>query len=144
MVKQKKHSYGVNCLKERIVGKQNFGDTIAVGSDLVTIFLELPFSIIQRADLSGLQPTRNAVEVKGMVTHSPCNSALITGGRCLVRLTFNAQIHYVIATDSTVVNNYVPSPQGNRIPLLYFKTLLFSFAAAGRWQFHLFFIYIHC
>jgi len=35
------------------------------------LLLELPFTVVKRADLSSLQPTRDAVEVKGML-HIQC------------------------------------------------------------------------
>lgn len=34
---------------------------------LPTIFLKLPVSVVQRTDLSGLQPSRDAVEMEGVL-----------------------------------------------------------------------------
>jgi len=41
------------------------------------------------------------------VANSPSNGALITGGRGLVCLALDAQIHDVVATDGTVVHHNV-------------------------------------
>ena len=48
--------------------------------------VELPFSVVQRAHLSGLEPAGDAVEVEGVVADAPGHSALLAGGRGLVRL----------------------------------------------------------
>jgi len=90
---------------------------------LMAILLELPLAVVKRADLASLEPARDAVKVKGMITDTPSNSAFLTGCRCLVGLTLNAVIHNVISADSTVVNNYIPCPQGDSIPLFYFESL---------------------
>ena len=70
--------------------------------------------------LTSLQPSRDAVEVEGMVTpvanqfcanekmekiktrfsHSPSHGALLTGGGGLVCLTLDAQVHDVVPEDS--------------------------------------------
>ena len=60
--------------------------------------MELPLSIVKWTNLSGLQPARDAVEVKGMVAHSPCHGALFTSSRGLVCLAFNACIGVHIQT----------------------------------------------
>ena len=74
---------------------------------LATVLLELPVSVVKRADLTGLQPAGDAVEMEGVlekrstvlwrtggriayVTDTPSNSALFTGSRGLVGLTFDA------------------------------------------------------
>lgn len=75
---------------------------------LPTILLELPVSVVERADLAGLEPSRDAVEVEGVLQRSwlmvarskitkstyiadtPGNSALLAGSRGLVCLTLNA------------------------------------------------------
>jgi hypothetical protein len=35
--------------------------------DLATVLLELPISVVKRADLTRLEPARNAVEVEGVL-----------------------------------------------------------------------------
>lgn len=45
------------------------------------------------------------MEMKSMITNAPGNGALFAGGRRLICLTFNAQVHYMISTDSAVVHN---------------------------------------
>lgn len=39
---------------------------------LPTILLELPVPVIQRADLAGLEPTRDAVEVESVLMDRVC------------------------------------------------------------------------
>jgi hypothetical protein len=47
---------------------------------LATILLELPVAVIQRADLSGLQPSRYAVEVESMLKEVSSVSVVGSGG----------------------------------------------------------------
>jgi len=77
---------------------------------LVAVFLVLPISIIQRAHLSSLKPTTDAVEVKSMITHTPGHRTLFTGLTSLICLTLYTQIHNVVPANSTVVHNDIPSP----------------------------------
>ena len=51
------------------------------------------------------------------ITHSPSDSAFFGRQRCLVRMTLEAEIHYVIPTDGTVVDYDVPPPKGGCRPL---------------------------
>lgn len=95
----------------------------------VAILLELPFSVVKWAYLSGLQPARNAVEMECMITNSPCNCTLFTGGWCLVSLAFNTEIHDMISADGTIVNHNIPSPQSHSIPFFNFKSLFVAFIA---------------
>ena len=44
----------------------------------MTIFLELPVSVVKRTHLPGLEPPGDAVEVESMVTHSPGHGTLLT------------------------------------------------------------------
>jgi len=67
--------------------------------------------------LPSLQPSRNAVEMEGVVAYSPGDCALFSGGSTLVCLTFNAQVHDVIPADGAVVDHDIPSPQCHCIPL---------------------------
>ena len=84
-----------------------------------SILLEFPLTVVQRAHLTSLQPTRDTVEMEGMlhkwqeerimnsdwngnpaefrstrimtdIANPPSDSALFTRGRCLVRLALNA------------------------------------------------------
>jgi len=91
---------------------------------LATVLLEFPVSVIEWAYLAGLQPSGDTVEVECMVADSPSNSALFAGCRSLVGLALDAQIHNMVSADSTVVNNDIPSPQSNSIPLLHLESLL--------------------
>jgi len=51
--------------------------------------LEFPVSVVERADLTGLQPTGDAMEMEGVVADTPSYGTLLAGGRRLVGLTFN-------------------------------------------------------
>ncbi len=44
------------------------------------------------------------------IAYAPSDSALFTGGRCLVGLTFDAQVHDVVPADGAVINNNIPGP----------------------------------
>jgi len=88
------------------------------------ILLELPIPVVQGTDLSGLQPSRDTMEVEGMIAHTPSNSAFLACCTGLVCLALDTQIHDVIPADSTVVDNYVPGPQGHGIPFFNFKSFL--------------------
>jgi len=46
-------------------------------------------------------------------------------------LTFDAEVHDVVSTDGTVVNDDVPSPKSNGIPLLDLEALLSTAASFG-------------
>lgn len=59
-----------------------------------------------------------------MVAAPPGHRALLARRTALVRLAFNAQVHDVIPADGTVVDLYVPTPHGHRIPLLDLEPLL--------------------
>ena len=87
----------------------------------MAVLLEFPIAVVERADLSGFEPSRNTVEVEGVIAHPPGHGALLTGGGRLVGLTFNAEIHDVVTADSAVVHHDVPSPQGHGVPFLHLK-----------------------
>ena len=80
----------------------------------VPVLLELPLAVIERTDLSGLQPSGYAVEMECMVTNTPSYGAIFSGWRCLTSLTFDAKVHDVIPADSTVVDDDIPSPKSHR------------------------------
>ena len=46
----------------------------------MSVLLELPVPVVEGADLPGLQPAGDAVEVEGVVTHPPGNRALLARG----------------------------------------------------------------
>ena len=45
----------------------------------MSVLLELPVPVVEGADLPGLQPAGDAVEVEGVVTHPPRHGALLAG-----------------------------------------------------------------
>lgn len=52
------------------------------------------------------------------VADSPGYSALFAGGGCLVGLAVNAQVHDVVSADGAVVDDDVPGPEGDGVPLV--------------------------
>jgi hypothetical protein len=64
--------------------------------------------LTQGAHLASLEPSGNAVEVEGVVAHTPGDSAFLIAG--LIRLTFNTRIHYMISANCTVVYMNIPCP----------------------------------
>jgi hypothetical protein len=75
-----------------------------------TVLLKLPVSVVQRAHLPGLQPSRDAVEMEGVVADAPGNSAFFASCRSLVCLAFDAQVHDMVSADGAVVDNDIPGP----------------------------------
>lgn len=73
----------------------------------MSVLLELPLPVVQRAHLPGLEPPRDAVEVECVVADAPGHGALLRGGRCLVRLALDAQVHDVVPADGAVVHHNV-------------------------------------
>ena len=108
----------------------------------VSVLLELPVPVVEGADLPGLQPAGDAVEVEGVVTHPPRHGTLLASGAGLARvssltdhlldqvspylvgLALDAEVHDVVATDGAVVHHDVPGPQSHGVPLLDLKPLL--------------------
>lgn len=62
--------------------------------------------------------------MESMVANTPCHSALLAGGRSLVGLAFDAKVHDVVSANGAVVDDDVPSPKSNGIPLLHLELLL--------------------
>jgi len=91
---------------------------------LTAVFLELPIPIVERADLPCLEPSRDAMEVEGVVANTPSHCALLARCGCLVCLTLDAKVHDVISADSAIVHDDVPRPESNGVPLLDLKSLL--------------------
>ena len=83
-----------------------------------TPLLVLPLLVVQRANLSSLQPSADAVQMERMVTYSPRDGTLLSLRGQLVGLTFDAEVHDVVSTNGARVNLDVPRPQCHRIPLL--------------------------
>lgn len=47
------------------------------------------------------------MEVESMITNTPSHGAFFTGGRSLIGLTLDAQVHDVIAANGAIVNDNV-------------------------------------
>lgn len=62
------------------------------------------------------------MEVKGMIARAPGDGALGAAVGRLIRLALNARIHNVIATNGTVIDDYIPGPESNAIPFLDIET----------------------
>ena len=106
----------------------------------MSVLLELPVPVVEGADLPGLQPAGDAVEVEGVVTHPPRHGALLASGAGLARVTsltdhlldqvspylvglaLDAEVHDVVAADGAVVHHDVPGPKCHRVPLLHLES----------------------
>jgi hypothetical protein len=51
------------------------------------------------------------------VANSPCNSTFFTCACCLIGLAVDAQVHDVVTADGAVVDDNVPCPEGDGVPL---------------------------
>lgn len=71
--------------------RQPLALALAVAHRLADL-LEVPVSIVEWAHLSRLEPSTDAVEMEGMIAHTPGYSALVARGALIVRLTLDAQI----------------------------------------------------
>lgn len=81
----------------------------------MSVLLEVPLPVVQGTDLTCLQPTRDAMEVEGVVADAPGHSALLAGGRGLVRLALDAQIHDVVAADGAIVHHNIYWEEEERV-----------------------------
>lgn len=90
----------------------------------VAVLLKLPVAIVERTHLTRLEPTTDAVKVKGVIADAPGDGALLVGGRLLIRLALDAQIHNVIAANGAIVDDNVPRPECDGAPLFQLELLL--------------------
>lgn len=76
----------------------------AVNQDLraKSILLKLPLPVIERADLTCFEPSRDAVEVKGVVALTPSDGAFFGGCGALVGLALDAEVHDVVSADGAL------------------------------------------
>jgi len=88
-----------------------------------SILLKLPLAVVQRTHLPRLQPSADAVEMKGVVTNTPGHGALLARRAGLIRLALDTQVHDMIPANSAVVHHNIPCPERDRIPLLDLKPL---------------------
>ena len=51
------------------------------------------------------------------IADTPGDCAFLRSGRCLVGLAVDAKIHDMVTANGAVVDDDVPCPEGNRIPL---------------------------
>jgi len=63
------------------------------------------------------------MKVESVVAHAPGDVALFGSGRRLVGLALDAEIHNVIAADRAIVDDDVPRPKRNRVPLFNLESL---------------------
>ena len=82
-----------------------------------------PLAIVEWTDLPSLEPARDAVEVKDVLTDAPSDCALFIGSWPLISLTLDALVHDVVPADRAVVHLNVPRPKSHRVPSLHFEPL---------------------
>ena len=56
-------------------------------------------------------------EQSSYVANSPSNSTFLARSGSLIRLAVNAEVHDVISADGAVVDDDIPSPESDRVPL---------------------------
>ena len=93
------------------------------GKHSVSVLLELPFFVVKGTHRSSLQPSRNAMEVEGMVALTPGRRAVSLAFRHLRSLAVDAGLHDVVLANGTVINMDIPSPESDSIPFLDFEAL---------------------
>jgi hypothetical protein len=64
------------------------------------------------------------VEVESVIADTPRDGAFFGGGGRLVGLAFDAQVHDVVTADGTVVDDDIPGPECDRVPLMYALVML--------------------
>lgn len=57
------------------------------------VLLELPLCVVERTDLTSLQPPRDAVKVERVITNTPSNGAFFRGRTALTRHPTHADTH---------------------------------------------------
>ena len=74
----------------------------------LAVLLHLPFAIIERADVAGLEPPIDTMEVERMlgvsrghgwrahIANAPCDGAFFVRGTGLVGLAVDAQVHDMV------------------------------------------------
>ena len=95
----------------------------------VAVSLELPVLVVEGTPVLLLEPSRDAVEVEGVVASAPSSSAFVLCICDLVGLTVDAGLHDVVLANSTVINcdvynlsqlNDSDSPQDQRETAFHF------------------------
>ena len=70
----------------------------------MTVTSEFPVFVVERANVPGFEPSGDAVEVVGVVACAPGDVAFLSGGRDLVCLALDTELHDVVPADSAVIN----------------------------------------
>merc|ERR1712188_67685 len=98
--------------------------SLSLSAASAPVLLKLPLGVVQGTDLPGLEPATDAVEVEGVVAHAPGHRALHARRARLVRLALDAEVHDVVPADGAVVDDYVPRPERDGVPLFDLEPLL--------------------
>ncbi len=64
--------------------------------------------------------------VRTYIADSPGYCALLISGSTLVGLAFDAKIHDMVSADGTVVDDNIPGPKGDSVPLDIYQLLMIA------------------
>ena len=83
----------------------------------VAVSLELPVLVVEWTPVLLLEPSRDAVEVEGVVASAPSSSAFFLRICDLIGLTVDAGLHDVVPANSTIINCVIKNQRETAVHL---------------------------
>ena len=93
----------------------------------LTVAIEVPLLIVKGAHGSSFEPARYAMEVEGVIAHSPSLITFLFRVGDLVGLTVDTGLHDMVSADGTVIDVDIPGPECHSIPFFDFESFLYGF-----------------